>query len=110
MENAAGSYAFSGATISRDACIVQELRTVGVIVLGTTELSQWGNARSSDTNNSYKSQSLNGWSSTGGQTYGVYHIKQDPSGSSSGSAVATSLRLALAAVGNGVRQTSRFTK
>ncbi len=110
MENTAGSYALSGATISRDASIVQKLRTAGVIVLGTTNLSQWGNARSSDANNSYKLQSSNGWSATGGQTYGVYHIKQDPSGSSSGSAVATSLGLALAALGNEVRQTSRFTK
>ncbi|EXJ94079.1 hypothetical protein A1O1_02472 [Capronia coronata CBS 617.96] len=100
MENTSGSYALSGATIDRDASVVQRLRAAGAIVLGTTNLSQWGNARSSDANNSYKSQSSNGWSATGGQTYGVYHVKQDPSGSSSGSAVATSLGLALAAVGN----------
>lgn len=106
METTAGSYALSGATVRRDASVVHRLRRAGAIILGTTNLSQWGNARSANANNSYKSQSSNGWSAVGGQTYGVYHVKQDPSGSSSGSAIATSLGLALAALGNEVRQTT----
>ena len=110
MENTAGSYALSGAIVGRDASIVEKLRAAGIIVLGTTNLSQWGNARSFNANNSYESQNSNGWSATGGQTYGAYHIKQDPSGSSSGSAVATSLGLALAALGNEVKHTGRLTK
>jgi amidase len=41
----------------------------------------------------------NGWSAIGGQTIGAYYPGQDPSGSSSGSGVSSSLGLALAALG-----------
>ena len=107
MDNAAESYALSGASVERDALVVEKLRTAGVIVLGTTNLSQWENARSLNANSSYESQSSNGWSAIGGQTYGAYHVKGEPSGSSSGSAVATSLGLALAALENVMRLASR---
>ena len=40
-----------------------------------------------------------GWSAYGGQVYGAYYPGQDPSGSSSGSGVSSSLGLALAALG-----------
>lgn len=43
--------------------------------------------------------STNGWSSRGGQTTGAYYAKMDPSGSSHGSGVSASIRLALAALG-----------
>lgn len=55
-------------------------------------LSQWANYRSSNTSN--------GWTAIGGQTYGAYYPNQDPSGSSSGSGVAASIGLALAALGS----------
>ena len=93
--------------MERDAFVVEKLRAAVVIVLATTNLSQWGDARSLHANNSYESQPSNGWSAIGGQTYGAYHVKQDPSGSRSGSAVATSLGLALAALGNELRLASR---
>ena len=54
-------------------------------------MSQWANFRSSNT--------TNGWSAYSGQTFGAYYPKQDPSGSSSGSAVSSSIGLALAALG-----------
>ena len=41
-----------------------------------------------------------GWSAYGGQTFGAYYPQQDPSGSSSGSGVASSLGLALATLGS----------
>lgn len=41
----------------------------------------------------------NGWSAIAGQTFGAYYPGQDPSGSSSGSGVSSSLGLALAALG-----------
>ncbi|KAI9807960.1 MAG: hypothetical protein M1825_005267 [Sarcosagium campestre] len=91
MDNTAGSYALRGAKVPRDAGVVSKLRDAGAIVLGKTNLSQWANFRSKG--------STNGWSAFGGQVYGAYHEQQDPSGSSSGSAVASAVGLALATIG-----------
>ncbi|KAI9374140.1 amidase signature domain-containing protein [Aspergillus egyptiacus] len=91
METAAGSYALVGSKVRADATVVANLRKGGAIILGKTSLSEWANTRSSN--------SSNGWNARGGQTYGAYYDGQDPSGSSSGSAVATDLGLAFAALG-----------
>ena len=91
MDNTAGSYALAGAKVPRDSTVAAKLRQAGAIILGKTNLSQWANYRSSNTSN--------GWSAIGGQTQGAYYPDQDPSGSSSGSGVASSLGLALAALG-----------
>ncbi|KAK4196943.1 putative amidase [Triangularia verruculosa] len=91
MPNTAGSYALVGAKVPEDSTVVAKLRQAGAIILGKTNLSQWANFRSFNTSN--------GWSSTGGQTEGAYFPKQDPSGSSSGSGVASSLGLAAASLG-----------
>ncbi|KAI9682136.1 MAG: GPI transamidase component [Caeruleum heppii] len=91
MDNTAGSFALVKAEVPRDATVVDKLRKAGVVILGKTNLSQWANFRSTN--------SSNGWSATGGQTEGAYYPAQDPSGSSSGSGVAASVGLALAALG-----------
>jgi len=91
MNTTAGSWSLLGATVPRDSAIARKLREAGVVILGKTNLSQWANFRSTN--------SSNGWSALGGQVYGAYYPKQDPSGSSSGSGVASSLGLALAALG-----------
>lgn len=91
MSNTAGSYALSGATVPEDSTMASKLRKAGAILLGKTNLSQWANFRSSN--------SSNGWSAHGGQTEGAYYPGQDPSGSSSGSGVSSSLGLAIAALG-----------
>ena len=91
MDNSAGSYALAGAKVSRDSTVAAKLRQAGAIILGKTNLSQWANYRSFNTSN--------GWSAIGGQAQGAYYPGQDPSGSSSGSGVASSLGLALAALG-----------
>ncbi|KAF2713982.1 amidase signature enzyme [Pleomassaria siparia CBS 279.74] len=91
MNNTAGSYSLLGAKVPRDATVAHKLRESGAIILGKTNLSQWANFRSSN--------SSNGWSAHGGQVYGAYYPGQDPSGSSSGSAVASSLGLAVASLG-----------
>ncbi|KKK26510.1 hypothetical protein ARAM_001004 [Aspergillus rambellii] len=91
METAAGSYALVGAKVREDATVVTKLRENGAIILGKTSLSEWANFRSLN--------SSNGWNARGGQTYGAYYLNQDPSGSSSGSGVATDLGLAAAALG-----------
>ncbi|KAF1976884.1 amidase signature enzyme [Bimuria novae-zelandiae CBS 107.79] len=92
MNNTAGSYALLGAKVPRDSTVAAKLRQAGAVILGKTNLSQWANFRSSN--------SSNGWSAYGGQTYGAYYPKQDPSGSSSGSGVASSLGLAAVSLGS----------
>ncbi|KAL9609189.1 MAG: hypothetical protein Q9167_006027 [Letrouitia subvulpina] len=91
MSTTAGSYALLGALLPTDSGIAAKLRAAGVIILGKTNLSQWANFRSNN--------STNGWSAYGGQTFGAYIPQQDPSGSSSGSGVASSIGLALASLG-----------
>ncbi|KAI0018089.1 amidase [Xylariomycetidae sp. FL0641] len=91
MSNTAGSYALLGAQVPRDSTVAARLRKAGAVILGKANLSQWANYRSFN--------SSNGWSAYGGQTEGAYYPQQDPSGSSSGSAVASSLGLAFAALG-----------
>jgi len=81
MNNTAGSWALVGAKVSSDATVVRKLREAGGIILGKTNPSEWGNYRLS-------LQGGSGWSAYGGQTYGPFYPHQDPSGSSSGSAVA----------------------
>ncbi|CAG8955757.1 hypothetical protein HYFRA_00011624 [Hymenoscyphus fraxineus] len=91
MNNTAGSYSLLGARVPRDAPVAAKLRAAGVIILGKSNLSQWANFRSFN--------SSNGWSSYGGQVTGAYYPNMDPSGSSSGSGVASSIGLAFASLG-----------
>ncbi|KAI9702326.1 MAG: hypothetical protein M1836_000805 [Candelina mexicana] len=91
MNNTAGSYALLGSTVPRDSTVAAKLRAAGVIILGKSNLSQWANFRSVNTSN--------GWSAYGGQVFGAYFPNQDPSGSSSGSGVSSSIGLALGALG-----------
>lgn len=91
MNNTAGSWSLVGAKVPRDSQVARKLREAGVVILGKTNLSQWANYRSNN--------STNGWSAYGGQVYGAFYPNQDPSGSSSGSGVASSIGLALAALG-----------
>lgn len=92
MNNTAGSWSLVGAKVPRDSTLAAKLRKAGAVILGKTNLSQWANYRSDNTSN--------GWSAYGGQTYAAYYPKQDPSGSSSGSGVSSSIGLALAALGS----------
>ncbi|KAI0124753.1 amidase [Xylariales sp. AK1849] len=92
MNNTAGSYALLGAKVPEDSTMAAKLRKAGAVLLGKTNLSQWANYRSDNTSN--------GWSAYGGQTEAAYYPGQDPSGSSSGSGVSSSLGLALACLGS----------
>jgi amidase len=91
METSAGSLALVGAKPPRDAHIVARLRAAGAVILGKTNLSEWANFRGSN--------STSGWSARGGQTRHPYALDRNPSGSSSGSAVAVSANLCVAAIG-----------
>lgn len=92
MNNTAGSWSLVGAKVPRDSQVARKLREAGVVILGKTNLSQWANYRSNN--------STNGWSAYGGQVYAAFYPNQDPSGSSSGSGVASSIGLALACLGS----------
>jgi amidase len=90
MPTTAGSFALKGSTPS-DAFIVQRLRAAGAIIIAKANLSEWANFRSL--------VSSSGWSGIGGQTNMAYVLDRNPCGSSSGSGVAASADLAVAAVG-----------
>ena len=91
MATCAGSLALAGLRARRDAFITQRLRGAGVVILGKTNLSEWANFRST--------RSTSGWSSRGGQTRNPHALGRNPSGSSSGSAVAVAAGLCPLAVG-----------
>jgi len=91
MMTTAGSLALEGSIAARDSGVARRLRGAGAVILGKTNLSEWANFRSSP--------STSGWSGRGGLTRNPYALDRNPSGSSSGSAVAVSASLCGAAVG-----------
>jgi amidase len=91
MATTAGSLALVGAKPPEDAFVVKQLRKAGAIIIGKTNLSEWANIRSKN--------STSGWSGRGGLTRNPYVLDRNPSGSSSGSAVAVSAALCAVAVG-----------
>ena len=86
----AGSTALIGRT-TRDAPLVTRLRDAGAIVLGSTNLSQWANIRSS--------RSTSGYSASGGLVGNPWALDRSAGGSSSGSGAALAAGLAPLAVG-----------
>lgn len=93
MDNTAGSYALKGAKVPRDSTVAGKLRAAGAILLGKSNLSQWAAWRTDN-------YDINAWSTVGGRTFGAYYKDQGPSGSSSGSGVASSVGLAWASLGS----------
>lgn len=91
MMTTAGSLALLGNIASRDAFAVSRLRDAGAVILGKTNMSEWGYMRST--------RGCSGWSSRGGQVRNPYALDRSPSGSSSGSAVAVAANLCTAALG-----------
>jgi amidase len=86
----AGSPALLGAS-AQDAFLIGRLRAAGAVIIGKANLSEWANFRST--------QSSSGWSSLGRQAVNPHGAGRNPSGSSSGSAVAVAAGLAPLAVG-----------
>jgi amidase len=91
MQTTAGSNALQGSVALRDSTVVRKLRDAGAVLLGKTNLSEWANFRGA--------RSTSGWSARGGLTRNPYALDRNPSGSSSGSAVAVAAGLCAAAVG-----------
>jgi amidase len=92
MTTTAGSLALEGSRAEKDAFVVARLRAAGAIILGKANLSEWANFRGK--------ASLSGWSGRGGQCRNPYALDRSPSGSSSGSGVATAASLCAAAIGS----------
>ncbi len=92
----AGSPATAGspallAAEATDAFLITKLRAAGAGILGKANLSEWANFRST--------HSTSGWSTLGGQAVNPHGSGRNPSGSSSGSAVAVAAGLAPLAIG-----------
>jgi amidase len=90
MMTTAGSLALLGSAAARDATVAAQLRAAGAVILGKTSLSEWANFRSSF--------SSSGWCARRGQGRNPYSLDRTPSGSSSGSGIATAAALCSAAL------------
>ncbi|HTI23321.1 MAG TPA: amidase family protein [Kutzneria sp.] len=91
LPTTAGSRALLPANAVADAPLVRRLRAAGAVILGKTNLSEWANFRST--------KPTSGWSAVGGQTNNPHVLDRNPSGSSSGSAVAVAASLAQVSIG-----------
>ena len=87
----AGSLALTGAPAPRDSEVARRLREAGAVIIGKANLSEWANIRST--------HSTSGWSAVGGLTRNPYVLDRNPCGSSSGSGVAVSAGMVVAAIG-----------
>lgn len=91
MPTTAGSRALKENYVRNDSEVAQRLRKAGAIILAKANLSEWANFRSGF--------SSSGWSGVGWQTRNPYVLDRNPCGSSSGSGVAVSANLCIAAIG-----------
>ena len=91
LATTAGALALKDNITGRDAPLTAGLRNAGAVILGKTNLSQWANFRSNNSNS--------GWSALGGQTRNPHSLDRNPCGSSSGSGSAMAASLAAGAVG-----------
>ena len=89
LATTAGAIALADAPAAHDAYLVQQLRSAGAVILGKTNMTEWAN---------WMHMSFaNGYSAFGGQTQSPFG--GDPSGSSTGSAVAVTANFAPLAIG-----------
>ncbi|MEZ4507812.1 MAG: amidase family protein [Thermomicrobiales bacterium] len=89
MATTAGALALADSLAVHDAYLVQQLRDAGAVILGKTNMTEWAN---------WMHMSIaNGYSAFGGQTDTPFG--GDPSGSSTGNAVAVTSNFAPLAIG-----------
>jgi amidase len=86
----AGSLALAGIVPTRDATVVEKLRSSGAVIVGKANLSEWAHIRGGPPS---------GWSAVGGQTLNPHALDRSPCGSSSGSAVAVAAGIVDMAIG-----------
>ena len=91
MHTTAGSLALMNNVPLSDSGVVEKLRSSGAILMGKTNMTEYAN---------FMTEKMpSGYSSRGGQVINPYHSVLTPSGSSSGSGVATAASFAAACVG-----------
>ncbi|MCH1570636.1 MAG: hypothetical protein L7S64_04775 [Longimicrobiales bacterium] len=90
MPTTAGSFALEANIPARDSEVARRLRAAGAVILGKANLSQFAGFRNT--------ASFNG-STVGGSPRNPYDITRSPSGSSSGSGVATAMSFAAGTIG-----------
>ncbi len=87
----AGSLALIESPAKRDAELVSKLRNSGADIVGSTNLSEWANLRST--------KSISGWSAVGGLTNNPWKLGHSVGGSSSGSGAAVGAGIVTIAIG-----------
>jgi amidase len=92
MTTTVGSLALEGFIPPEDSSLVKRLREAGAVILGKANVSEWANFRSF--------RATSGWSSRGRQGRNPYVLDRNPSGSSSGSAVAAAASMCAVAIGS----------
>ncbi len=92
MTTTVGSLALEGLIAPEDAFVAKRLREAGAVLLGKANVSEWANFRSF--------RATSGWSSRGRQGRNPYVLDRNPSGSSSGSAVAAAASMCAVAIGS----------
>ena len=91
LHTTAGSLALADNVAQADAPVIANLRRNGAVILGKTNMTEFAN---------WVTQGMpGGYSARGGQVVHPYDRKRDPSGSSTGSAVAVAAGLCAAAIG-----------
>jgi len=91
MPNTAGATVLRNSFPKNDSPVARKLREAGAVIIAKSNLSEWANFRGTS--------STSGWSGVGGQTKNPYILDRNPCGSSSGSGVAVSANLCVAAIG-----------
>jgi amidase len=91
MHTSSGSYVLKDSFAKEDATLVTALREKGAVILGKTNMTEFANHMTVGM--------PPGYSSRGGQVISPYGVDKDPSGSSTGSGVATSANLCCASIG-----------
>jgi amidase len=91
LPTTAGALALENSRPAADAFLVKRLRAAGAVILGKTNLTEFANFTTTGM--------PSGYSGLGGQVLNPYDASQSPSGSSSGSGVASATSLAPVAIG-----------
>lgn len=87
----AGSHALLGVPIRGDSTVASRLRRAGAVIIGSANLSEWANIRSTG--------SSSGWSAVGGLVANPWALDRSAGGSSSGSGAAVAAGIVPMAVG-----------
>ncbi|NLK28866.1 MAG: amidase, partial [Clostridiales bacterium] len=91
MHTSAGSVALGDSIAIDDADVVKALRKQGALILGKTNMTEFAN---------FMTKNMPaGYSSRGGKVLHPYNREKDPSGSSTGSAVAVAANLCMTSIG-----------